>query len=93
LTKKLGQTTKGSNRVIRGGSWNNDPQNCRSANRNNNAPGNRNNNIGLRLANTACCRKPEFYGNPVRAAVSVQSFVRHPDLCTGIEYTFARRDW
>jgi len=36
--------------VNRGGSWNNDAQNCRSANRNNNEPTNRNNNIGFRLA-------------------------------------------
>ena len=41
----------GSNRVQRGGSWNNDAQNCRSAYRNNNNPSNRNNNIGFRL----CC--------------------------------------
>jgi hypothetical protein len=34
--------------VIRGGSWNNDGSNCRSANRNNNTPDNRNNNIGFR---------------------------------------------
>ncbi|MFZ4633714.1 MAG: SUMF1/EgtB/PvdO family nonheme iron enzyme [Saprospiraceae bacterium] len=45
-------TCKGSNRVIRGGSWNNDPTNCRVANRNNNTPDNRNNNAGFRLANT-----------------------------------------
>lgn len=43
---------RGSNRVIRGGSWNNDAQNCRSANRNNNAPGNRNNDVGFRLASS-----------------------------------------
>jgi len=35
--------------ALRGGSWNNDAGNCRSANRNNNAPTNRNNNIGFRL--------------------------------------------
>jgi len=39
-----------SNRVLRGGSWNNNPQNLRSANRNNNTPDNRNNNIGFRPA-------------------------------------------
>ena len=38
----------GSNRVNRGGSWNNNARNCRSANRNNNSPGNRNNNLGFR---------------------------------------------
>ena len=41
----------GSNRVQRGGSWNNNAQNCRSANRNNNNPSNNNNNNGFRL----CC--------------------------------------
>lgn len=42
----------GSNRVKRGGSWNNNARNCRSANRNNNDPSNRNNNLGFRLAST-----------------------------------------
>ncbi len=38
-----------TNRVLRGGSWNNDNEiNLRSSNRNNNTPTNRNNNIGLR---------------------------------------------
>jgi hypothetical protein len=37
-------------RVLRGGSWNNKPQNVRAANRNNNEPTNRNNNNGFRLA-------------------------------------------
>jgi formylglycine-generating enzyme required for sulfatase activity len=36
--------------VNRGGSWNNNPQNTRTANRNNNTPENRNNNIGFRVA-------------------------------------------
>ncbi len=39
----------GSNRVLRGGSWNNNAENCRSANRNNDTPDNRNNNVGFRL--------------------------------------------
>lgn len=47
---------RGSNRVIRGGSWNNDAQNCRSANRNNNTPDNRNNNVGFRLASSRQCQ-------------------------------------
>ncbi|MCP4266109.1 MAG: SUMF1/EgtB/PvdO family nonheme iron enzyme [Candidatus Brocadiaceae bacterium] len=37
------------NRVIRGGSWDNNARNCRSANRNRNNPDNRNNNTGFRL--------------------------------------------
>ncbi|MDA1018187.1 MAG: hypothetical protein O3A00_27495 [Planctomycetota bacterium] len=34
----------------RGGSWNNNARNCRSANRNRNSPDNRNNNLGFRVA-------------------------------------------
>jgi formylglycine-generating enzyme required for sulfatase activity len=41
--------------VLRGGSWNNNPRNCRAANRNNNAPGNRNNNVGFRVL---CVSRP-----------------------------------
>jgi formylglycine-generating enzyme required for sulfatase activity len=33
----------GTNRVNRGGSWDNDAANCRTANRNNDSPTNRNN--------------------------------------------------
>ena len=43
-------TPKGSNRVNRGGSWNNNARNCRVTNRNNWNADNRNNNLGLRLA-------------------------------------------
>ena len=35
--------------MLRGGSWNNNPQNCRAAYRNRNAPANRNNNYGFRV--------------------------------------------
>jgi formylglycine-generating enzyme required for sulfatase activity len=45
-----GDGQSGDNRVMRGGSWNNNGRNVRSANRNRNEPGNRNNNIGFRLA-------------------------------------------
>ena len=38
--------------MIRGGSWNNNAQNLRSSNRNNDAPDNRNNNVGFRLVST-----------------------------------------
>jgi hypothetical protein len=36
-------------RVVRGGSWNNESANARSAARNNNNPDNRNNNLGFRV--------------------------------------------
>jgi hypothetical protein len=39
--------------VLRGGSWNNNIRNLRSANRNHNNPDNRNNNNGFRLARTS----------------------------------------
>jgi len=35
---------------VRGGSWNNNARNVRSAVRNDNEPGNRNDNLGLRCA-------------------------------------------
>lgn len=45
--------SSGSNRVNRGGSWNNNANNCRSAYRNNNYnPSNYNNNLGFRLSST-----------------------------------------
>jgi len=44
--------SSGSGRVVRGGSWNNEARNCRSANRNRNLPDNRDNNLGFRLLST-----------------------------------------
>ena len=40
----------GTNRVLRGGSWINNGRNARAAQCNANDPGNRNDNIGFRLA-------------------------------------------
>ncbi|MGQ0592254.1 MAG: hypothetical protein ACT4QB_06280 [Gammaproteobacteria bacterium] len=37
----------------RGGSWNNEPRNLRSSNRNRNTADNRNNNLGFRLLQSA----------------------------------------
>ena len=65
----------GSYRVIRGGNFNNNAQNVRSANRNNNSPGNRNNNIGVRLLSTGSSPKRRVYGavscvsDPVQALI------------------------
>ena len=41
-----------TDRVLRGGSWNDDQNNARCANRNRNHPNKRNNNIGFRCAST-----------------------------------------
>jgi hypothetical protein len=38
--------------VVRGGSWNNNSENLRSANRNRTTPDNRNNNLGFRVSST-----------------------------------------
>ena len=43
-------------RVVRGGSWNNNPENLRSANRNRNTTDNRNNNLGFRVGRTLAAR-------------------------------------
>ena len=55
---KKGQSQLSTNRVLRGGSWNNNNDNIRCANRNNNNPNNANNNNGFRLSNTI---KREFH--------------------------------
>lgn len=52
----------GSNRVLRGGSWNNNANNCRVANRNNNNPTNSNNNNGfrpVRSSETRCLQRQQ----------------------------------
>jgi hypothetical protein len=56
-------------RVLRGGSWNNNPRNLRSAKRNRNNADNRNNNIGFRVASTPSCRSRRVDGRDGRAEV------------------------
>jgi hypothetical protein len=47
--------------VLRGGSWNNNnSNNLRAANRNHNAPDNRNNNAGFRCASTSTAGSPDW---------------------------------
>jgi hypothetical protein len=48
--------------VNRGGSFNNNASNLRASNRNNNSPGNRNNNLGLRCSKTG--DNPFLRGHP-----------------------------
>ena len=47
-----GKEVVGSNRVNRGGDWNNDANNATVSNRNNDNPENANNNIGFRLSSS-----------------------------------------
>ncbi len=58
-------SSSGSNRVKRGGSWNNNASNCTSSNRNNNNPSNENNNNGFRISSTLateeCSRTKGFH--------------------------------
>ncbi len=57
-------------RVLRGGSWNNQPDNARAAYRNRNTPDNRNNNNGFRVARSlspaSTLQKPGFPGGQSR---------------------------
>lgn len=68
----------GSNRVNRGGSWNNDLNNARSANRNNNNPDNRNNNIGFRLSSSPRGQKAAVHGRAPRAAAVTRALLPRP---------------
>jgi len=57
----------GAGRVLRGGSWNNNDNNVRVANRNRNTPDNRNNNVGVRLVVGAPQLSPLLARNVVRS--------------------------
>lgn len=67
--------------MLRGGSWNNKPENARAANRNRNKPANRNNNNGFRLAAPAqdCydyAEMPDSQGIPDSAMIVYTSMSR-----------------
>ena len=68
----------GSNRVQRGGSWNNNAQNCRSANRNNNNPSNNNNNNGFRLCCSAAPQDSENRAVPGAVPFAIRDEYPHP---------------
>ncbi len=54
--RKKGQINSSTNRVLRGGNWNNNANNLRCSKRNNNNPNNTNNNNGFRCTNTHIAR-------------------------------------
>ncbi|MBS1787612.1 MAG: SUMF1/EgtB/PvdO family nonheme iron enzyme [Acidobacteria bacterium] len=66
--------------VVRGGSWNNNGNNCRSANRNNNDPGNRNNNIGFRVVVAASTLDCQNRRKGFRLARSKRVQFAHPAM-------------
>ena len=49
LAEKIILRDEEANRIRRGGSWGNDPRNCRSAYRGGSAPGERDDDLGFRL--------------------------------------------
>lgn len=61
-------------RCLRGGSWNNNSDNARAANRNNNHPNNRNNNVGFRV----CCASHIFLPS---AMAQVRQFTGRRACC------------
>jgi formylglycine-generating enzyme required for sulfatase activity len=82
-------TAAATNRVKRGGSWNNDARNVRSANRNRNRPDNTSNNLGFRA-----CLAPQPEG---RRPAFGQRLLQSPDmrvqLVTGPKTTRPARGW
>lgn len=71
-------SVSGSNRMNRGGSWNNDASNCTSSNRNNNAPSNTNNNIGFRLVSTLLGSRSHSDSPEFRVSGNEHAMVRRP---------------
>ena len=81
----------GTNRVRRGGSWNNKARNVRAAYRNYNDPGNRNNNLGFRCARAHAwsgCSLPETGSYPVRFARQTAIGLR----CASIQWEKTHRN-
>jgi len=89
----MGERLMGDNRVNRGGSWNSNAQNCRSANRNRNNPSNRNNNLGFRLVPLfstrkclnigayACQYRLQFASRPLPRTIAMTAIVKYENGC------------
>jgi hypothetical protein len=80
--------------VLRGGSWNNNDNNCRVANRNNNNPENRNNNNGFRVSNAINrLLQPELAGGTsTRHATKIAQFCVRVQLHRMIIYRLVGRE-
>lgn len=63
-----------SNRVKRGGSFNNNADNLRVGNVNNNNPNNPNNNIGFRFLSTGALKCTGFFMESPAVSAHVQTF-------------------
>lgn len=71
-------------RVARGGSWNNNPRNLRAGYRNRNDTGNRNNNIGFRVASTLGRQSRQGHGRGGCAPMRPRSvMVKGCPTCSG----------
>jgi len=73
LQDVTGEDHLGTERVMRGGSWNNDPRNVRAANRNANHSSNRNSNLGFRLARAPARPDGRIGPGPHRARPRVRA--------------------
>ena len=82
----------GSNRVKRGGSWNNSANNMQVGNWNNNNPYNENNNIGFRFASTGAFMCIELFTDNSTSKAQVQAACPAPVFVRigQIVYTFRR---
>jgi len=71
---KKGQINSSTNRVLRGGAWNNNANNLRCSKRNNNNPNNTNNNNGFRFVNTIKARI-QIFKDIWREQISIDFFL------------------
>ncbi|MBX3050356.1 MAG: SUMF1/EgtB/PvdO family nonheme iron enzyme [Caldilineaceae bacterium] len=73
--------------MLRGGSWNNNATNVRTANRNRNEPDNRNNNVGFRLVahgfHLRILRRPRLAQREQKAGAA-SSWPSYPHLTSPI---------
>ncbi|MGH8475756.1 MAG: hypothetical protein ACRERS_03590 [Methylococcales bacterium] len=78
--------------MLRGGSWNNNPQNLRSANRNRNNTDEANNNLGFRVASSPV-NKPEPDDSRIFRACGGRPWAVPPGCAGRADKEFARMGW